>query len=214
MIIALLASEEIRKEMEEKPAHASAKFIWADSLRSLLMIDAEAYFDLQFSPSAERIAGLKQLNPKPVFISSVDIPARQIDPSFCRLNTWPGMIGRKTVELACGKTADLVLVESVMQALGWKYQIVPDIEGFITCRVIALIINEAYFTWQAGVSTREEIDIAMKYGTNYPYGPFEWADKIGKEKILSLLTEMARLNPAYIPAAALVKDSTQEPQIN
>ena len=42
-----------------------------------------------------------------------------------------------------------------------------------------MIINEAYFTWEAGTSTKEEIDIAMKLGTGYPYGPFEWGEKIG-----------------------------------
>ena len=33
------------------------------------------------------------------------------------------------------------------------------------------------------VSTRDEIDTAMKLGTNYPFGPFEWAEKIGLKNI-------------------------------
>src|ERR1700710_2457559 len=46
-------------------------------------------------------------------------------------------------------------------------------------RVVAMIINEAYYALDAGVSSKESIDLAMKLGTGYPYGPFEWADRIG-----------------------------------
>lgn len=214
MTIAVLAGEATRKELEASLATGAAEIVWADSFRSLLMIEADAYFDLQFRASSERISGLKSLGRKTVIVSSVDIPARQLDPSFCRLNTWPGMIDREALEIACGKAVDLDQLDAVLKQAGWKYRIVPDIEGFITCRIIALIINEAYFTWQAGVSSREEIDIAMKYGTNYPFGPFEWAERIGKENILTLLTEMARLNPAYAPAEALVKDCHPNPETN
>ena len=55
--------------------------------------------------------------------------------------------------------------------------------GFITARVIAMIINEAFFALQENVSSKEEIDTAMRLGTNYPYGPFEWTKLIGIDKI-------------------------------
>ena len=73
----------------------------------------------------------------------------------------------------------------------------------ITPRVIAMIINEAYFTLQAGVSTKEEIDTAMKLGTNYPYGPFEWADKIGLNRIKTLLQTLSKTDTRYLPAENL-----------
>jgi 3-hydroxybutyryl-CoA dehydrogenase len=56
--------------------------------------------------------------------------------------------------------------------------------------VISTIINEALIALMEGVSTREEIDTAMKLGTNYPYGPFEWAEKIGMERVDSLLAQL------------------------
>ena len=49
----------------------------------------------------------------------------------------------------------------------------PDIPGFISARVVSMIINEAYFALEEEVSSKEEIDTAMKLGTNYPYGPFD-----------------------------------------
>ena len=66
-----------------------------------------------------------------------------------------------------------------------------------------MMINEAYMALQDGVSTMDEIDIAMKLGTNYPYGPFEWAEKIGREKITALLEKLSLQNPLYTPASSL-----------
>ena len=62
---------------------------------------------------------------------------------------------------------------------------VKDEPGFVSARIVAMMINEAYFTWEAGTSTKEEIDIAMKLGTGYPYGPFEWGEKIGLRGLLN-----------------------------
>jgi 3-hydroxybutyryl-CoA dehydrogenase len=77
----------------------------------------------------------------------------------------------------------------------------------ITARVLATIINEAYYTLGAQVSTREEIDIAMKLGTSYPYGPFEWAAKIGLARIYELLAELSRDDKRYVPAPLLAQEA-------
>jgi 3-hydroxybutyryl-CoA dehydrogenase len=60
----------------------------------------------------------------------------------------------------------------------------------ITPRILFMIINEAFYTLQEGTASKEDIDIAMKLGTNYPFGPFEWCDKIGVEEVVSLLDRM------------------------
>ena len=82
---------------------------------------------------------------------------------------------------------------------------VPDEPGFITARVIAMIINEAWFALEEGVSTKEEIDTAMKLGTNYPYGPFEWGNQIGLKNIYTLLDKLNTDNPRYRPAELMKK---------
>ena len=91
----------------------------------------------------------------------------------------------------------------VFDQLGWKYRFVADIAGFVSARVIAMIINEAWFTVGDGISTREEIDTAMKSGTSYPYGPFEWGEKIGLQNIGRLLTAMRASDSRYEIAPAL-----------
>lgn len=61
--------------------------------------------------------------------------------------------------------------------------------GFIFPRTIVQIINEAHFALEEAVASREDIDRAMKYGVNYPKGPFEWAK--GRELfVLTLLNEL------------------------
>ncbi len=74
---------------------------------------------------------------------------------------------------------------------GRRVEWLPDEPGFVTPRVISMIINEAYFAFAEGVSTPEEIDTAMKLGTNYPYGPIEWGNRIGLQNVVRLLKKLA-----------------------
>jgi 3-hydroxybutyryl-CoA dehydrogenase len=80
----------------------------------------------------------------------------------------------------------------------------------ITPRVIATIVNEAYFALEQNVSTKEEIDIAMKLGTNYPMGPFEWSRKIGLKNIYSLLQKLSLTNERYQPCELLRTEASGE----
>jgi 3-hydroxybutyryl-CoA dehydrogenase len=75
----------------------------------------------------------------------------------------------------------------------------------ISARILSTIINEAYFTWEEKVSTKEEIDTAMRLGTNYPLGPFEWSERIGIDRIAGLLWSLSRTNPDYFPSGALIR---------
>jgi 3-hydroxybutyryl-CoA dehydrogenase len=88
-----------------------------------------------------------------------------------------------------------------------KPEWVPDVAGFITPRIVASIINEAYFALDEQVSTRDEIDTAMKLGTNYPFGPFEWSRRIGIKNIFELLARLAGEQTRYQPSAMLAKEA-------
>lgn len=63
-------------------------------------------------------------------------------------------------------------------------------EQYILARVLAAILNEAALALDEGVATREDIDTAMKLGTNYPKGPLAWSDEIGPRTVRGLLTEL------------------------
>lgn len=169
-------------------------------------VRADAYIDLLFDNSSQRVELLKKLLPKPVIINSVVQTLEKMNAPFTRINAWPGFLRRSVIEASTrNKKAASEKVESIFLKLGKKLQWLPDTPGFITARVIAMIINEAWFALTEDVSTPEQIDAAMKLGTNYPYGPFEWSGKIGTRNIFQLLNELAKGDQRYEPAAALRK---------
>jgi len=49
------------------------------------------------------------------------------------------------------------------------------------------MINEAAYTLMEGVGSVEDIDIAMKLGTNQPMGPLTLADFIGLDTCLAIM---------------------------
>ncbi|MEO8088513.1 MAG: 3-hydroxyacyl-CoA dehydrogenase NAD-binding domain-containing protein [Bacteroidota bacterium] len=60
----------------------------------------------------------------------------------------------------------------------------------IFMRVLSMLINEAADALYLGVASREDIDVAMTKGVNYPKGLLKWCDEIGADKILSILNEL------------------------
>ena len=72
-----------------------------------------------------------------------------------------------------------------------------------------MIINEAYFSIEENVNSENEIETAMKLGTNYPKGPFEWAAEIGHSNISELLIKLSQADLKYKPAPALLKKSNK-----
>lgn len=55
-------------------------------------------------------------------------------------------------------------------------------------RIIAMLINEAFDALFMNVSSKEDIEIAMTKGVNYPKGLFQWADELGLDYVLSILS--------------------------
>jgi len=176
---------------------------WVDDVEGLeQQRDADLFMDMAFTPEQERIHQLSRLLPAPVMINSVVHTLQEIGQPFIRINGWPGMLKRNIHELAMMAPAPGMLQEFYEQ-LDLSYRIVPDVAGMVSGRILAMIINEAYYTLQEDVSTKEEIDIAMKLGTNYPFGPFEWSEHIGLENIYDLLNKLSRSDDRYAPAAAM-----------
>lgn len=99
----------------------------------------------------------------------------------------PTFLDRPILETSIYKVEQKSKLERICKKLNTEFQIVEDRVGLVTPRVICMIINEAYYTVEEGTATREDIDLAMKLGTNYPYGPFEWAKKIGIKNVYEVL---------------------------
>ncbi len=78
-------------------------------------------------------------------------------------------------------------VRSLSEKLGKTALDCNDSPGFVSNRVLLPMINEAIFTLQEGVATRESIDGIMKLGMNHPMGPLQLADFIGLDVCLAIL---------------------------
>ena len=213
MKLAVLAGTLAKVEWQLKPGGQS-EIIWVNNIDELAATPADAHFDLEFEYHPERIKRLAAIA-GPVFINSVIQPlidsellsASAEDAEFIRINAWPTFLQREVIEVAIADPFAEATVRDVFAALGWKHWIVPDVAGMISPRVIAMIINEAYYTLQADVSTKEEIDTAMKLGTNYPYGPFEWSQKIGLMNVYTLLSALSKTDKRYQPSEKLQQEA-------
>jgi 3-hydroxybutyryl-CoA dehydrogenase len=75
----------------------------------------------------------------------------------------------------------------------------------IVDRILAMIINEAAEALYWRVATRDEIDLAMSKGVNYPRGPLRWADQIGLPIVLARLEQLQKEygEDRYRPSALL-----------
>ena len=82
-----------------------------------------------------------------------------------------------------------------------------DYPGFIVNRILVPMLNEAVYALMEGIATPEEIDSAMKLGTNQPMGPLELADFVGLDTCLSILRILHNElgDDKYRPCPLLVK---------
>jgi 3-hydroxybutyryl-CoA dehydrogenase len=161
------------------------------------------YIDLDFRNEPQRIEALSRLLPALVIVNAVVPTIAEMGHPFVRFNGWPGWPERQIHELVAPDDFTATRISDLYAQLGHAFRLVPDTTGMISPRILAAIINEAWYTWQDKVSTKEEIDTAMRLGTNYPYGPFEWGTRIGVGVVTDLLWSLSKTAERYIPCKAM-----------
>lgn len=102
-------------------------------------------------------------------------------------NGLPTLFNRPVLEVSLLNPEHEERLKEVCAALGTEYLLVDDRVGMVTPRMICMIINEACFTLQEQTASIVDIDQGMKLGTNYPMGPFEWANRMGVENVYEVL---------------------------
>lgn len=108
-----------------------------------------------------------------------------------RVNTWPGFAEGKNWEMACPDQKAEQIAREALAYLQKDPVNVPDRIGLVGARVLAAIIREGSMLKEEGAASSKDIDLAMKLGTNYPNGPFEWAERIGWDEVHTLLKRLA-----------------------
>ena len=91
-----------------------------------------------------------------------------------------------------------------LRSLGKEPVIVKDSPGFITSRMMCLILNEAVKMYESGLASIEDIDKVLKLSFNWPQGPFQLLDLIGIDIVVAVLntiyneTGWERFKPAVL----------------
>jgi 3-hydroxybutyryl-CoA dehydrogenase len=117
--------------------------------------------------------------------------------------------GASVVELAKGLHTSEEAYDKVIKFVKLLDKIsIPVIEspGLVSVRLFVILLNEACETLMEGVSTIENIDLATRSCFNMPLGPFEFADKVGLDKVMRWMENLyAEFGSSRYVASPMIK---------
>jgi 3-hydroxybutyryl-CoA dehydrogenase len=199
MRIIIAGTQQQKKELLNGK-EPDANIIWLDSIEAFAdNKEADAYIDLLFENDDNRINVLQQYAASLVIINSVIHTLSEVNSSFIRINGWPTFLHAEKIEASLLREDLKQKTQLALEQLGKKVEWTADMPGFISPRIVSMIINEAFLCLQEDISNKENIDTAMKLGTGYPYGPFEWAEKIGLKNIHALVDKLKTKTAGFQP---------------
>ncbi len=121
----------------------------------------------------------------------------------------PAPVMRLVEVIRGASTSDETVAASTAIAakLGKKPVEVQESPGFVVNRLLVPMMNEAFNLLQEGIASADDIDAAMKLGTNMPMGPFELADYTGLDIGLHTMETLFREtgDPKFRPSPLLRK---------
>ncbi|MCL4411878.1 MAG: 3-hydroxyacyl-CoA dehydrogenase NAD-binding domain-containing protein [Candidatus Thermoplasmatota archaeon] len=97
------------------------------------------------------------------------------------------------IELIKGVKTSKESIEKAIEfskSVGKEFVVVNDSPGFVTTRVIGLLVNEGAFEFSEGLASKEDIDKALKLGGNFPMGPLTLGDLIGLDTVVNIMDVM------------------------
>lgn len=214
MNILIIGDEQNFIALQRKGSLAAHTVEQTDSLKEGgTLQNKDLVIDLQFDAHPDNAAVYAQFPAIPVLAGVVKTSLHAVHTKYgCTLlgcNFLPGFIDMPVTEVSLLEDAQKPLLAAIMQQLGWEYELVEDAVGMVTPRVVCMIINEAYMAVETNTASREDIDVAMKLGTNYPMGPFEWSQKIGIKQVYQVLAAVhtATGNERYMISELLKKEA-------
>ena len=88
---------------------------------------------------------------------------------------------------------------AALRATGAAVTAINDSTGFVTQRLLAMIVNIGSRIAELRVAAPADIDTAVELGLNYPKGPLAFGDALGPSRVLAVLDGMFALthDPKY-----------------
>lgn len=188
MNILVIADAQRYEELQQKGLGTHHDIQWKTSLEEVLSLKVfDVVLDLIFDDRPDHALVYAKNPGIPVLAGMVKTSLSGIMNQFAfeqgfnimGCNFLPGFVNVPVMEVTVMDEGQKETLDQVMYKLGWEYALVADVVGMVTPRVVCMIINEAYLTAEEGTASPEDIDTSMRLGTNYPYGPFEWSERIG-----------------------------------
>ena len=203
MKILIICSNPVSSLFGKKVPFEDTESVFANEIPAAGFAGFDCVIDTEFEEYPERISSYK-VSLIPVLIGSVIYSLKELQAEqspIARFNHWPVFMQRNCIEFATKQP-------QIFQELFNQWQVpfyeTADVPGFVSARTVSMIVNEAFMVKQEHISTAIEIDTAMKLGTGYPLGPFEWCTEIGADRIVQLLQKMATEDQRYHPAVSLL----------
>lgn len=191
MKIAVIGNEQEFEEFKHKFGAKHDCLHFNDHQFLIGETDFDTLFDFTISDNPEHFSYYEGTLNKPIFLNTVKMSLAELavyyqfdEQRIYGFNGLPTFINRDILEVTSLNTNP---DHKIFDELSSDYQFVEDRVGMVTPRIICMIINEAFYTVQEGTATKEDIDLGMKLGTNYPMGPFEWCEKISVTHVYELL---------------------------
>lgn len=150
--------------------------------------DAIAQFDTLLGPDAVFFADAYATD-LAACASRLSHPERLV--GYGILGSLAGQSAVEIVDSAEVSDDALELAQELFASIGKGVVLVEDVPGLFLGRTIGSIVNEAVTVIHEEVATPDDIDTAMRLGTNYPIGPIAWGREIGGKRLARILGRLA-----------------------
>lgn len=199
MNLLIISNELLETEFKNRLTHSNASINFVNNYLSNPneYNKYDAIIDSIFHDEIDELNTILSSSAKLVMVNSVKTTllelSHYLDGDTSKLfgvSALPTFVEREKWEVSTLKNSNKEILNKCIEELSCSYILSDDRAGMISARVIAMIINEAYFTLMEGTASKKDIDKGMKLGTNYPFGPFEWCGKIGLTHIYELLESL------------------------
>ena len=159
--VGVVADEELTSELVKLGARAGI-----DGEEDIVVVDAYG-MDLE-----ERARSA----PRPERVVGVGVVGRLADQA-----------GVEIVASSATSKDALALAVDAFDGVGHGAVRVRNVPGLFLGRVVASIVDEARTVVREGIASGNDVDLAMRLGTNYPRGPIEWGPEIGERRVARIL---------------------------